>query len=223
MSIVKSTLFSFTLAWTGAAMAQTAPVRPTLASLTFTLDDGRSYGLTSAQLADPQGGAVFWGDWAATNILIPYYVMNPNAPVTGAAAMSLWTTGHSGELPAFLVITAAGPVWPLDPGGPVTWGDQSIRPKVVSIVVAYTDGRALKVTERGLHDPRSGVIVWNDFSVAGFFIPFYRAASGLPTRPEDVLRKWTTPTAAPLLATGTTELPAYLLKPQCMPIYPEAD
>ena len=200
------------------------PVRPIVTSLTITLDDGRTYSVTPQQLADPQGGAVFWGDWAVANILVPHHANEPRVSLSPSDVHNLWNhPGASGQLPAFLLNTAGGPVYPLDPGGP-TGRNSGPRPQIQSIQVGYADGRSHFLSQLALRDGRSGVIVWNDFAVATLFIPFYFLNPGLPTRPYDVLRIWNQP-VAPVASTSTaaTELPAYMVKPQCMPIYPSAD
>jgi len=196
--------------------------RPVLTSLTLTLDDGRAYSLTPQQLADPRGGAIFWGDWAVANLLVPSHRFRADVRAQAEDVMALWaSSGHSGQLPAFLVNTAAGPVNPLDPGGPQpnAWGPGS-RPAVTAITVGYADGRVLSLGRRILRDRRSGVLVWNDFAVANLFMPFYLMSPGLPTHPEDVMRTWNTPTAAPTLS-GQVETPAFLVKPECIPQYME--
>jgi hypothetical protein len=197
-----------------------APSRPTLTSLTLTLEDGRTYSLSPAELADPQGGAVFWGDWAVANLLVPSHTLRSAG---GTGPLPLWTGhGPSGQLPAFLVNTAQGPVYPLDPGGPqaAAPGGEA-RPGIAAITVGYADGRRLSLNRKALRHNLSGVIVWNDFAVANLLIPFYLMQRHLPTRPEDVLRTWMTPVAAPSLP-GVKEMPAYLVKPECIPQYPSA-
>jgi hypothetical protein len=235
---------------TAGARAQSlkvAPTRPVLTSLTVTLNDGRIYSLTPEQLADPKGGAIFWGDWAVSNLLIPHHRFRGHGRGNGPAkarptadddaedVMNLWTcSGNSGQPPAFLVNTSDGPINPLDPGGPrFLLPRQGRRARVADITVGYADGRFHSLSEDVLRDEKSGVLVWNDYAVANIFIPFYFLTPNLPTKPEDVLRTWTTPTTPPsdasssstttfsLTATQTQslEMPAYLVKPRCIPQY----
>lgn len=205
------------------------PKRPELASLTLRLEDGRSYSLTSSELKDTKGGALFWNDWAVTNILLPNSLFSWK-PGFGPDAVlrAWWTPRASGELPAFILLTAKGPVYPLDPTEASAWALPSgwiKRPRIQSILVGYTDGRSGALSATTIQDDKSGVLVWNDFAVANYFLPFYANAKGLPTSPEDALRFWTSPTT-PLpwgpgfKALTEDELPGYMIKPRCIPGYP---
>ena len=225
-----SALLAITLALGAGTLKAAPPVRPTIAAITLKLDDGRGYTVTPEQLADPKGGAIFWGTWAVTNILVPHYMYEPQDGVSPRNVMNLWTgPGASGQAPAFLVNTAAGPVYPLEPGGPQASSAAALRPQVTAIIVAFEDGRTLSLNQLALTDARSGVLIWNDFAVASLFIPFYLMNPSLPTRPHDVLRIWNQPVAAPgktkktTPATATPELAAYMVKPQCIPQYTSAD
>ena len=227
MSRFLATLLAITLALGAGTLKADPPVRPTITGITLTLDDGRGYTVSPHQLADPKGGAIFWGTWAVSHILVPHYMYEPQEGVSPSSVMNLWTApGASGQLPAFLVNTHAGPVYPLDPGGRQANDGSALRPQVTAILVAFADGRTLSLNQLALTDGRSGVLIWNDFAVASLFIPFYLMNPSLPTRPHDVLRKWNEPVPAPK-ATSTTvttmELPAYMVKPQCVPQYASAD
>lgn len=228
MSILRCALILLVLGF-GAAVpgVSEGAARPTIVGLTVVLEDGRSYALSSRQLSEPRGGAIFWGDWAVANLLLPQYSARPSNLMNAAKAMALWfTPGASGQLPAFLVNTPEGPVYPLDQPSDQGWVfPLPSRPKLARISVEYADGRLLSLTEFALRDPKSGVMVWTDFAVANFFIPFYRGAKGLPTRPEDVMRIWHQPAVAPGVAASaqTSELPAFLVKPACIPSYPSSE
>ena len=201
--------------------------RPQISSLTIALEDGRSYALSSQQLSDPRGGAIFWGDWAVINILLPQYSFRPLNLVNAEKVLRLWfTPGISGQLPAFLVNTPEGPVYPLDYPSKDSWAFSSAsRPRIASIAVEYSDGRRLALSEYALRDPKSGVMVWTDFAVANLLIPFYRSARHLPTHPEEVMRLWLQPSVAPGFKSlvETKELPGFLVKPACIPSYPGPD
>jgi hypothetical protein len=206
------------------ASAPAVVTRPRITSLTVALEDGRSYALTAQQLADPKGGALFWGDWAVANLLVPHYIFNRTTDVSAETVLRLWCfPGPSGQRPAFLVKTGDGPVNPLDPGpADLPRFDFSPRTQVTAITVGYADGRFLSLNKLALRDRRSGVLVWNDHAVANLFIPFYLAAPNLPTHPEDVLDTWGSPAPTlgrTALAAQTTELPGFLIKPMCIPGY----
>jgi len=234
-SILRKALFCLALGWgltpvQGAeAAAKLNVTRPEITSLVIALEDGRSYALSTRELTDAKGGAIFWGDWAVANLLIPQYAFRPHDQITAGAVLRLWfTPGASGELPAFLVHTPNGPVYPLDPDGPSAGAwvfPMNPRPRVAHITVGYADGRMLALTEVALRDPKSGVMVWTDFAVANLLIPFYRSARNLPTSPEDVMRIWHRPGVAPgLKSLGTeAEYPGFLVKPACIPSYPGAE
>jgi len=226
-SCFRTALLAITLAFGAGTLEAAPPARPTITAITLTLDDGRGYAVSPQQLADPKGGAIFWGTWAVTNILAPHFMFEPQDGVSARSVMDLWTApGASGQLPAFLVNTAAGPVYPLDPGGPQAIAGSALRPQVQAILVGFADGRTLALNQLALTDGRSGVLIWNDFAVASLFIPFYLMNPSLPTRPGDVLRLWNQPVTAPgqaKKAASAVELPAYMVKPQCMPQYPVAD
>lgn len=226
VSLFRKVLLAFAVVLGAGALQAAPPVRPTITGITLTLDDGRVYALPTQHLNHPKAGAIFWGNWAVTNILALHYMFEPHGSVTAASVMNLWTSpGGSGQLPAFLVNTVDGPVYPLDPGGPQGSSNGSAtRPQVTAIHVTFADGRVNVLNQLALTDGRSGVLIWNDFAVASMFIPFYLMNPGLPTRPADVLKFWNQPVPAPASATtGATELPAYLVKPQCMPNYPSTD
>jgi hypothetical protein len=233
-SILQKALFCLALGWGVAPVqgaepqAQRAVARPEIASLVIALEDGRSYALSSRELMDAKGGALFWGDWAVTHLLVPQYASRPHSPLDAAGVLRQWfLVGASGELPAFLIHTSSGPVYPLDPGGPAKpWVFPTApRPRVARITVGYQDGRVLALSEFTLRDPKSGVMVWTDYAVANLLIPFYRSAQNLPTSPEDVMRTWHKPGKAPGRQSliGAEELPGYLVKPACIPSYPGAD
>lgn len=208
-----------------APLAAAQPARPVIQSLTLSLEDGRSYSLTRQELADLKGGALFWGDWAVTQILAPHYFFHRDRSVSAASVLKLWfSPGPSGELPAFLVQTPDGPVYPLESTG-TAGGLPGHRAKVVQILVDYADGRSFPLSELSLRDRRSGVMVWNDFAVSHLLKPFYVSAKGLATKPEDVTRIWNQPTAAPFTRSFApeTELPGFLVKPACIPAYPGAE
>lgn len=211
------------------AAAATLPVqqapRPKLSSLVLRLDDGRSYGLSAQELADAEGGAVFWNDWAVVNLLMPFALHSRRSPWASDSVLRLWfTPGPSGELPPFLLQTADGPRCPLDSDGP-TKGSAFRRTQVVQILVGYEDGRVRLLQGEDLNDRRSGVMVWNDTAVANLLLPFYLKARSLPTRADDVLRTWTTPIATTQKSSlvATAELPGFLVKPRCIPYYPAAE
>lgn len=208
-----------------ASPAPRSAVRPRITSLVLRLEDGRSYALSADELADPEGGAVFWNDWAVLNLLMPHAIHNRKTPLAPESVLRLWAApGPGGELPPFLIQTADGPRCPLPeasaPGGR--------RVQVIQILVGYADGRSILVKGEDLSDRRSGVMVWNDTAVANLLMPFYLRNRSLPTRADDVLRTWTSPVAAPtaspqtLSATSSTadELPGFLVKPRCIPYYP---
>ena len=207
------------------AAAPAAMGRPHITGITLNLEDGRSYQLSNAQLSDPDGGALFWGDWAVANILAPFQAFTAASGIAPGSALSLWhCPGPSGQRPAFMVATAAGPVYPLDPGGPSGCPDaNAIRPAVTAITIHYADGRHLSLNKLSLTDGRSGILVWTERAVASYLIPFYLTHPNLPTRPEDVMRIWNTPVQAPASPAGTTELAAYMVKPMCIPGYAGVD
>lgn len=197
--------------------------RPAPVRITLSLEDGRSYTLPTEQVQEPRGGALFWGDWAVVNLLLPQYRARPARLLDAAKVLRLWfTPGASGQLPAFLVNTPEGPVYPLDQPSEGGWHfTPSPRPRVAAVEVEYGDGRVLHLSEYVLRDPKSGVMVWTDFAVANFFIPFYRNAQGLPTRPEDVMRLWhqRVPALGFRARPDLEELPGFLVKPECIPSY----
>ena len=227
MSRFLSALLALTLALGAGTLKADPPVRPTITGITLRLDDGRGYTVSPQQLADPRGGAIFWGTWAVSNILVPHYMFEPQEGQSASSVMKLWAApGASGQLPAFLVNTSDGPVYPLDPGGPQAANAAAQRPQVTAIHIRFADGRSLALNQLALTDGRSGVLIWNDFAVASLFIPFYLMNPSLPTRPYDVLKTWNQPVTAPgtPAKTGATpELAAYMVKPQCMPQYPSVD
>lgn len=241
-SRLRNALVCFGLLWsTGAATPiQAAPEqkvsRPQLTSLVIGLEDGRSYSLTQKELNDPKGGAIFWGDWAVTHLLVPEAYFNKKFKGSAEDLFRLWfTPGRSGELPAFLVQTGSGAAYPLDPGGPDRHTDsfgRALRPRIQSILVGYADGRRIPMSELALRDEKSGILLWSDYAVSNILLPFYLSAKDLPTSPEDVMRIWNQPSPAPTSASAPAsrsmvmtpnELPAYLVKPMCIPSYMGSD
>jgi len=233
-SILHKSLLCLALGWgvvpalCAAPQVGRAAARPEIVSLVMALEDGRRYALSAQELKDAKGGAIFWGDWAVTHLLVPQYSFRPQPQMNAATVLRLWfLVGASGELPAFLVHTPKGPVYPLDPGGPANpWVFPTApRPRVARITVGYGDGRVLALSEFALRDPKSGVMVWTDFAVANLFIPFYRSAQNLPTSPEDVMKTWHKPGTAPGKQSlgAEEELPGYMVKPACIPSYPGAE
>ena len=199
--------------------AAAQPARPVIQSLSLSLEDGRTYSLTFQELEAAKGGALFWGDWAVTQILAPHYFFHRDRSVSAASVLKLWfSPGRSGELPAFLMQTPDGPVYPLES----TSGLPGHRAKVVQILVGYADGRSFPLSDLSLRDRRSGVMVWNDFAVSNLLKPFYVSARGLTTKPEDVTRIWNQPISAPFTRSfaPAMELPGFLVKPACIPAYP---
>ncbi len=233
-STLRKALLCLSLGW-GVASLQGAEVtdpgvtRPQITSLVIALEDGRSYALSTRELQEPKGGAIFWGDWAVSNLLVPQYLCRPKGQATAGSVLRLWfTAGASGELPAFLVHTPDGPVYPLDPGGASldAWAFPTVsRPRIARITVGYADGRVLALNELALRDPKSGVMVWTDFAIANLLIPFYRSARHLPTSPEGAMHTWHQPVAAPGVRSLSLvkELPGFLVKPECIPSYPMAE
>lgn len=230
-SCLCSALLSASLLTGGAALAADAPMlgpaRPQVTRLTLTLNDGRAYTLSARELKAARGGALFWGDWAVANLLVPFYFFSRHEDLTAFSVIQhWWTPGPSGELPAFLIQTPKGPVYPLDPGGPAAWArpfQPAHRPLVVHLLVGYEDGRSCALSEAALRDPKSGVLLWNDFAVNHLLVPFYASAKSLPTSPADVVRVWNTPT--PTFGNNQKiaqpeELPGFLIKPRCIPAYP---
>ena len=203
-SSFRAALFSLALLWGGHAVLVAGDssgqkaTRPEIASLTIVLDDGRSYALTNDELKEAKGGAIFWGDWAVSNLLVPFHASNREVDPTSYAVIQYWwTPARSGELPAFLLQTAKGPIYPLDPSGPDPAArafQPAYRPRVLQIVVGYKDGRSLPFSEFILRDEKSGVMVWNDFAVEHLLIPFYAAGKS-----------------------PVNELPGFMVKPQCIP------
>ncbi len=225
--VLRNALFAFALGLGGGALIAAeapTPVRPQITSLTIALEDGRSYSLSTEQLQAPKGGAIFWGDWAVINLLLPQYSFRPLNFVNAERVLRLWfTPGPSGQLPAFLVNTPQGPIYPLAEAAPQGWiAPRYSRPRVAHIAVGYADGRCLSLSEFALRDPKSGVMVWTDFAVANLLIPFYRNARHLPTQPEDVMRIWHQSGFAPArtFLPENQELPGFLVKPACIPSYP---
>ncbi len=196
--------------------------RPEIASLTITLTDGRSYALASQDLQDAGGGAILWGDWAVANMLIPYAATRPIQGLTVPAVVrAWWGPGRNGELPPVMILTSKGLVSPLDvptPGWPFKWFR---RPSIASIEVSYLDGRTLSMSELVLRDEKSGILVWNDHAVQNLFVAFYSSNRGLATSPSEVLRIWNSPLQSNTRTLAdASELPGFLVKPRCMPIYP---
>lgn len=219
------------LAWiwaSGGILPAAAPVRPQLVQVTLDLEDGRSYSLSDEELSDRKGGVLFWNDWAVANVYTAAYMFSPGQGLNAATILrTWWTPGPSGQLPAFLIHTVSGPVYPLDPGGPARGALPSFfcwRPKVTRITVRYEDGRIYPFSDEAMTDRKSGVMVWNDYAITHFFIPFYSANRNLPTKPDDVMRMWFSP-VPPMpslvrVAVPDSELPGFLIKPRCVPTYP---
>lgn len=208
------------------AAADPPAARPQLAALVVTLEDGRSCALGAKELGDRKGGAVFWGDWAVTNLLMQHYLLSGRSGISPAEVARLWwAPGRDGERPALLLQTAAGPVDPFArEAGTAAWPGAPQRPRIAQIRVVLKDGRALVLGETTLRDERSGVLLWNDYAVANFLVPFYLTARGLPTSADDAMRFWNSPTAAlaggPGFVAEAAELPAFIVKPRCIPGYP---
>lgn len=121
----------------------------------------------------------------------------------------------------------------------VSWGlrvldpSRNPRPAAVSIQVGLEDGRSYYLTQEELYDSKSGVLFWGDNAVKNILVPFYVFAANLPTSPSDVLNLWDTTQASSASASATSsksisatmsasrgELPAFLVKPRCIPGYP---
>lgn len=216
-----------------------ADSRPALTSLVIQLDNGQSYSLTKKELRAKKGGVIFWGDWAVYNLLVPYHFYNRQDAGPVEVIRTWILPGSDGQLPGFLLKTAEGPVNPLDKGGrdhkrrDYAWAP---RPKVISIIVGYEDGRSHSLTDEELYDEKSGVLFWGDDAVKNILVPFYYFSKNLPTSPSDVIKLWEggvpvgsgsadseeAPTATLKAAVISTpnELPAFLVKPRCIPIYP---
>jgi len=209
--------------------------RPSLSSLVIQLDNGQSYSLSQKELKAKHGGAIFWGDWAVYNLLVPYHFYNRQDAGPVEVIRTWILPGSNGQLPGFLLKTADGPVNPLDPCGPdhghhaFAWGN---RPKVISIVVGLDDGRSHSLTQEELYDEKSGVLFWNDDAVNNILVPFYYYAKNLPTSPADVINLWNAgvPVGSAATAGGISslavaqpsidDLPGFLVKPRCIPNYP---
>lgn len=222
----RATLFSLALLWGGQeALAGPKATRPEIASLTIVLDDGRSYALSGDELKEAKGGAIFWGDWAVSNLLVPFHAGNREVDTTAYAVIQYWwTPARSGDLPAFLLQTAKGPIYPLDTSGPDPSArpfQPAYRPRVLQIVVGYTDGRSFPFSELVLRDEKSGVMVWNDFAVEHLLIPFYAAGKSPITSAADVARTWHSRSTgryfSSSLIASDHEQPGFLVKPQCIP------
>lgn len=228
---LRATLFFFALLWGGQeALVAGAPAarkatRPEIASLTIVLDDGRSYALSNNELQEAKGGAIFWGDWAVSNLLVPFHASHREVDMTAYGVIQYWwTPARSGELPAFLLQTANGPIYPLDTSGPDPSArpfQPAYRPRVLQILVAYKDGRSFPFSEFVLRDEKSGVMVWNDFAVGHLLIPFYAAGKSPVTSAADVARTWHSPTTGRYfsrsLIVSDDEQPGFMVKPQCIP------
>ena len=208
--------------------------RPGLDSLVIQLDNGQSYSLDKRELKAKQGGVIFWGDWAVYNLLVPYHFFNRQAAGPVEVIQTWAMPGPNGQLPGFLLKTAEGAINPLDPGKPGrrhrhhAWGE---RPKVISILVGLEDGRSYSLTDEELNDEKSGVLFWGDDAVNNILVPFYYFSKNLPTSPADVINLWTSGARVPALAASSSvskliitptddELPAFLVKPRCIPQYP---
>lgn len=226
---LRATLFSLALLWGGheavAANPGAKSNRPELASVSILLDDGRSYSLSASELQEAKGGALFWGDWAVSNLLVPHHATSRKAEMTAYGVIQAWWTPlRSGELPAFLLQTPDGPVYPLDPRGPDPSArpfQPAYRPRILQIVVGYQDGRTFPFSELVLRDEKSGVMVWNDFAVENLLIPFYAAGKSPVTSAADVARTWHSRSTgryfSSSLIASDDEQPGFMVKPQCIP------
>ncbi|HEX9080627.1 MAG TPA: hypothetical protein VF768_00025 [Holophagaceae bacterium] len=203
--------------------------RPQVTALTVVLDDGRTYNLSPSELSDARGGALFWNDWAVYNLLFPYCLFHAGPGPKPEALIRAWNgPAANGELPAFLVFSGGEVSYPLNPAAPGTmpWG-MPFRCQVASITVGLADGRSYSLSDLELRDARSGVLLWTDFAVNRLLVPFYARNTSLPTNPGDVIQLWNT--ARPAIRAGaaslqaSTEAPAFLVKPLCIPRYPLAD
>jgi len=216
------------------------PTRPPVTSLVIQLDNGQVYSLSQKELQAKKGGVIFWGDWAVYNLLVPYYFYNRHDAGPVEVIRTWILPGSNGQLPGFLLKTADGPVNPLDKGKPdhrnrnYGWAH---RPKVISIIVGYGEGRSHSLTDWELYEEKSGVLFWGDDAVKNILVPFYYFSKGLPTSPADVLKLWeagipvgsgsTDPEATPSAATfkaaiisPSDELPPFIVKPACIPQMP---
>jgi hypothetical protein len=235
-SCLRSVVLSLSLVWgVGTPLLAGHPTgekvaRPQIHSISIVLDDGRRYDLQDQELQDVKGGAIFWDDWALANLLIPYYFFSRDESCSPEAVIRLWyMPGRSGQLPAFLILTSAGPICPLESEGALPgFGGVGFfrRPKITSLRVEYEDGRVIPLSDFVLTDQKSGVMVWSDFAVTHLFVPFYLSAKNLPTKPGDVLRIWRSPTrktSSRNFMADQEELPGFLVKPRCIPSYVETD
>ncbi len=205
-------------------VAQPSVERPALRYVTLGLDDGRTFTLDQEDLGADRGGVLFWGDWAVYHILVPFYAYDQTLPTSPQDVIRLWNTPNAqGELPAFLIKPRCMPTYPLVDRPARASGGAPYRPKVTSLEVGFADGRRYKLTEAELDDPKSGVIFWSDFAVENLLVPFYRHSKGLPTTAEAALAAWHGPVSKPRALRsfgGDKELPAFFIKPRCMPTYP---
>lgn len=207
--------------------------RPQVTALTLTLEDGRTYALKSDELADDQGGAVFWGDWAVYNILFPYAIFHGDPGLRPKDLVHLWNApAPNGEQPAFLVRSGHKFCYPLNPAAPdASLFGTTFRNKVVAITIGFADGRSYSLNSLELYDERSGVLFWQDHSVHNMLVPFYAMSRGLPTSAGDVIRLWNEGrNLSPHGGNGpgttlkkATALPGFLVKPLCMPRDPLAE
>lgn len=229
LSIVVLGLFLAVALAPAASAKDLEPQRPALASLVIHLDNGYTYALTEQELKDKKGGAIFWGDWAVFNLLVPYHFFN-RQKCGPDDVVRIWNTPSHGQLPGFIIKTQDGPVDPFADHAPAF--DKSLlgffkRPRVLSIVVGLEDGRSYSLTDFQLYDEKSGVLLWNDEAVKNMLMPFYFYASGLKTSAADVLDIWnraTPSSSAKTLSTTTVPvpptLPPFIVKPACTPWTP---
>lgn len=92
---------------------------------------------------------------------------------------------------------------------------KALRPALSSLFIQLEDGRSFRLNQDDLALDRGGVIFWGDWAVYNLLVPFYSYHPDLPTKAADVVRLWNTPSAS-------GELPAFLIKPQCIPQNPVA-
>jgi hypothetical protein len=195
-------------------------------ALTLVLDDGRAYSLSPAELNGPIGGALFWNDWAVYNLLFPFCLFQNGPAPRPEDLIRIWNgPAADGELPAFLLYSGGKVYYPLNPAAPGTVPQAAFfRAAVAAITLSLADGRTYSLSDLELHDARSGVRLWTDFAVNRMLVPFYARNTSLPTSPTEVLSLWNTPLEHQGVTAGqpTTESPAFLLKPLCIPEYPLA-
>jgi hypothetical protein len=201
--------------------------------MTLALDDGRTYAMKGSDLSDDHGGVIFWNDWAVYNILYPFVLFHGHQEMKPKELIQLWNTpAANGEQPAFLVRVDGKLCYPLNPAGPNAKPQTTnFRNSIVAITLGYADGRSYSLSNVELTDERSGVLLWQDFAVNNMLVPFYAMNTSLPTTPGDVVRLWNSNCHASAQGQNHTslqgnaassvvqEMPAFLVKPQCIPQY----